>query len=273
MGDPDDSADVPSNGEVLDPVTGQPAGIRFVDVHKTFGTQQVLRGIDLIVPRGRITVMIGRSGTGKSVLIKHVMGLLRPDRGQIWVGADEITRLRDAERRKVRNRFGIVFQDAALFDSMTVFENVAFPLVEHTQLRKREVAEKVGGLLKQVGLVGAERKIPSQLSGGMRKRVGLARALVRDPEYVLYDEPTTGLDPILAAAMDKLIVDTQRARPGLTSVVISHDMHAVIGIADKIAMLFEGRVAHQGSPDYFEASQDPLVRQFLTGSLDGPMKV
>jgi phospholipid/cholesterol/gamma-HCH transport system ATP-binding protein len=207
------------------------------------------------------------------VTLKHVMGLLRPDRGRIWVGDDEITAMKDRELRQIRNRFGVVFQDAALFDSMTVFENVAFPLVEHTKMKRRDIEERVRAVIASVGLKGAEEKIPSQLSGGMRKRAGLARALVRDPEFLFYDEPTTGLDPILTAAMDKLILDTQEARPGITSVIISHDMHAVLELADKIAMLVDGRVAHEGTPDYFRASDDPLVRQFLAGSLDGPMKV
>jgi phospholipid/cholesterol/gamma-HCH transport system ATP-binding protein len=259
--------------EILDPVTGQPAAIRYDDVHKAFGEQHVLRGLNLLIPRGRITVVIGRSGTGKSVTLKHVMGLLRPDRGRIWVGEDEITSMKDRELRAIRNRFGVVFQDAALFDSMTVFENVAFPLVEHTRMKRAAIEEKVRAVLASVGLKGAEEKIPSQLSGGMRKRAGLARALVRDPEFLFYDEPTTGLDPILTAAMDKLILDTQSSRPGITSVIISHDMHAVLNLADKIAMLVDGRVAHEGTPDYFRASDDPLVRQFLAGSLDGPMKV
>jgi phospholipid/cholesterol/gamma-HCH transport system ATP-binding protein len=259
--------------QLIDPVTGQPAAIRYHDVWKTFGTQTVLRGLNLLVPRGRVTVIIGRSGTGKSVTLKHVMGLMRADKGEVWVGDDNLSKLSDKALRNVRNRFGIVFQDAALFDSMTVYENVAFPLREHTRLREREIAAKVQDLLALTGLVGADHKLPGQLSGGMRKRVGLARALVRDPEFILYDEPTTGLDPILAAAMDKLIVDTQKARPGLTSVVISHDMHAVLHIADKIAMFVDGVVAHEGPPEYFKQSDDPLVRQFLTGSLDGPMKV
>jgi phospholipid/cholesterol/gamma-HCH transport system ATP-binding protein len=259
--------------EDVDPVTGQISAIVYQDVHKAFGKQEVLRGLDLLVPRGRITVIIGRSGTGKSVTLKHVMGLLRPDKGRIWVGKDELTGMRDRPLREVRNRFGIVFQDAALFDSMTVFENVAFPLREHTRMREKEVVAKVSTLLAQVGLVGAEGKVPGQLSGGMRKRVGLARALVRDPEFLLYDEPTTGLDPILAAAMDQLIRDTQNARPGLTSVVISHDMAAVMHIADKVAMLVDGRVFQEGTPEFFETSDDPLVRQFVEGSLEGPMKV
>ncbi|MCA9492900.1 MAG: ATP-binding cassette domain-containing protein, partial [Myxococcales bacterium] len=179
---------------VVDPVTGQPAAIRYQDVHKAFGDHRVLCGLDLVVPRGRITFIIGRSGTGKSVTLKHVMGLLKPDQGRIWVGDDELGKLSDRKLRRVRERFGFVFQHAALFDSMTVRENIAFPLVEHTRMRRREIDARVTELLAQVGLRDAGDKIPSELSGGMRKRVGLARALVRDPEFLLYDEPTTGLD-------------------------------------------------------------------------------
>lgn len=262
-----------SHEPVVDPITGAESAIIYEDVHKTFGEHRVLRGLNLVIPRGKTTVLIGRSGTGKSVTLKHVMGLLRPDKGRIWVGSDELTGMSDRELRKVRNRFGIVFQGAALFDSMTVFENIAFPLREHTRLRNAAIRAKVDHLLAQVGLTGAGAKFPSELSGGMRKRVGLARALVRDPEFILYDEPTTGLDPILAAAMDELIVETQNARPDITSVVISHDMRAVLHIAHKVAMLVDGVVRHEGTPSFFEESEDPLVRQFLTGSLDGPMQV
>lgn len=259
--------------ERLDPITGAPAAIVYEDVHKSFGQHHILRGLNLVVPRGKITVIIGRSGTGKSVTIKHIMGLLRPDRGKIWVGDDELTTMDDRALRKVRTRFGMVFQNAALFDSMTVFENIAFPLREHERLKERVIKSRVAELLALVGLGGSEEKLPSELSGGMRKRVGLARALVRDPEFLLYDEPTTGLDPILTAAMDDLIARTQRAKENLTSLVISHDMHAVMTIADKIVMLYEGEVVHRGTPEYFRTSEDPLVRQFLEGSLDGPMKV
>lgn len=254
-------------------VTGSPIVIRYAGVHKAFGSFRVLRGLHLAIPKGRITAIIGRSGTGKSVTIKHVMGLLRPDQGKIWVGEDELTTMPDRRLRGVRNRFGLVFQNAALFDSMTVFENVAFPLVEHQRMSRSEVKKKVQHLLAQVGLAGAEDKVPSELSGGMRKRVGLARALVRDPSFLLYDEPTTGLDPILAAAMDDLIVQTQNARADITSVVISHDMGAVLRTADKICMLVDGVVLHQGPPSYFMESADPLVRQFVEGKVDGPMTV
>ncbi len=258
---------------MIDPVTGQRAAIVYDDVHKAFGEHKILRGINIIVPEGRITVVIGRSGTGKSVTIKHIMGLLRPDKGRIFVGDDDLTTMSDRELRKVRLRFGVVFQHAALFDSMDVYENVAFPLREHTRLKESEIRAKVSGLLAQVGIHDSDRKQVSELSGGMRKRVGLARALVRDPEFLLYDEPTTGLDPILTAAMDQLIVDAQNANPGITSLVISHDMHAVLSIADKIVMLHEGQVVVEGTPDDFRASRDPMVRQFLEGSLDGPIKV
>jgi len=254
-------------------VTGEPIVIRYAGVYKSFGDFKVLRGLDLCIPRGRITAIIGRSGTGKSVTIKHIMGLLRPDEGRIWVGDDELTAMSDRRLRSVRNRFGVVFQHAALFDSMNVFDNVAFPLVEHTRMSRSAIKQKVQKLLAQVGLAGSDDKTPSELSGGMRKRVGLARALVRDPDFILYDEPTTGLDPILAAAMDKLIVDTQDSRPDITSVVISHDMPAVLRTADKICMLVDGVVLHQGPPEYFRDSKDPLVRQFVAGSLEGPMSV
>jgi phospholipid/cholesterol/gamma-HCH transport system ATP-binding protein len=175
--------------------------------------------------------------------------------------------------RRVRERFGVVFQNAALFDFMNVFDNVAFPLREHERMSRREIAARVEEMLAQVGLTGEGAKFPGELSGGMRKRVALARALVRKPSYILYDEPTTGLDPILAAAMDKLIVDTQAANPGITSLIISHDMHAVLGIADKVVMLVDGGVYDEGTREHFAASDDPLVRQFIAGSLEGPMKV
>ncbi len=260
--------------DILDPVTGQPASIRYEDVWKAFGAQQVLKGLDLVVPRGRITFIIGRSGTGKSVTLKHIMGLLRPDQGHIYVGEQELTAMSDHELRKVREQFGVVFQHAALFDSMDVFDNVAFPLVEHTKMSRPEIRERVTELLERVGLQDASYKLVAELSGGMRKRAGLARALVRDPEYILYDEPTTGLDPVLATSMDQLILETQQAGGDrLTSLVISHDMDAVFRIADKVAFLLDGKIRYEGDRRSFRSIDDPLVKQFVTGSLDGPVTI
>ena len=246
--------------------------IRLVGVERAFGAQRVLRGLTLDVPRGRITVVIGRSGTGKSVLLKHVMGLLRPDAGSIEIGGVDLCALGASELRAVRSRFGLVFQNAALFDSMTVYDNVAFPLREHTKLKESEIATRVASALASVGLRDAGPKMPNELSGGMRKRVGVARAMIRGPEFLLYDEPTTGLDPIMTAAVDQLIRDTQDQNPGLTSLVISHDMEATFRIADKIAMLHEGRVILEGPPEVFRSTQDPLVRQFVEGRLEGPIR-
>jgi phospholipid/cholesterol/gamma-HCH transport system ATP-binding protein len=245
--------------------------IRLAGVKKRFGQQEVLRGVTLDVPQGAVTVVIGRSGTGKSVLLKHVMGLLRPDAGHIEIKGQDITSLAPRELRRVRGRFGMVFQNAALFDSMNVYENVAFPLREHTKLKEKDIRERVQAMLDAVGLKGADKKLPNELSGGMRKRVGLARALVPGPEFLLYDEPTTGLDPIMTAQIDALIRDTQDRNPGLTSLVISHDMEATFHIADKIAMLHEGRVIMEGTSEDFRTTDDALVRQFVEGRLEGPI--
>lgn len=246
--------------------------LRLLDVHRRFGAQEVLKGVTLDAPKGQITVVIGRSGTGKSVLLKHILGLLRPDRGHIWLGGQDLARLRDPELRKVRFRCGMVFQNAALFDSFDVFENVAFPLREHTKMKEAEIRARVEAMLAAVGLRGMGYKGVAELSGGMRKRVGLARALVRDPEFLLYDEPTTGLDPIMTAQIDALIRNTQDANPALTSIVISHDMHATFEIADQIVMLYDGRVILQGTPDVFRETEDPVVRQFVEGRLQGPIQ-
>lgn len=247
--------------------------IEMRELCKRFGTQEVLRGVNLVVPAGQITVVIGRSGTGKSVLLKQLMGLLRPDSGSILIGDEDITRLPERAFRKVRNRFGMVFQNAALFDSMSVFENVAFPLREHERLKESVLRDRVNAGLASVGLADAGHKIPHQLSGGMKKRVAVARALIRQPEFLLYDEPTTGLDPIMTAHVDELIRSTQDASPGLTSLVISHDMEATLRIADKVAMLFDGRVIFEGTPGEVRTTDHPVVRQFVEGRLDGPIQL
>jgi len=236
--------------------------IRVKDVHKSFGSQKVLDGINLEAEKGKITVIIGKSGGGKSVLMKHLIGLLKPDSGEIWVEDTEITHLREPELNEVRRKFGMLFQEAALFDSMTVRENVAFPLKEHTKLGEREIEQIAQEKLKQVGLVGVEGKMPAELSGGMKKRVGLARALALDPEIVLFDEPTSALDLVISLTIADLIKETQ-LRLKKTYVVISHDILGMFRIADKVAMLYDGRIVAYGTPNEVKASQLPAVKEFL----------
>lgn len=240
-------------------------------LHKSFGALKVLQGIDLQIPKGKITVILGRSGEGKSVLLKHIIGLIRPDRGRVWIDGVDITQLGDKDLNEMRKRFGMLFQEAALFDSLNVGENVAFPLREHTKLNEKDVSGIVAQKLEQVGLPGLEGKMPAQLSGGMKRRVGLARAIVLDPEIVLFDEPTTGLDPPMAEAIDKLIIETQR-RLGETFVVITHSIHTAFHIAHKIAMLHEGRIVEEGSPRSFKGSSNPVVQAFLSWGTEKEVK-
>ena len=232
------------------------------NVHKAFGEHQVLRGVDLSIPRGQITTIIGGSGSGKSVFIKHLIGLLRPDRGSVHVDGEDITRMGQRELTRVRRKFGMLFQHAALFDSMTVADNVAFPLVEHTRLRKKAIYRQVEEKLEILGLGGQGKKWPAELSGGMRKRVGLARALAMDPSFLIYDEPTTGLDPVLAAQVDEMISETQE-RLGVTSIVISHDMASTFRLAHQIAMIFDGRILVSGDPEEVAKSGVPQVEHFI----------
>ncbi len=246
--------------------------ISLIDVHKSFGTQKVLDGLNLEIEAGKTTVIIGRSGGGKSVLLKHIIGLLKPDSGQIIVDGDDISRMNDRHLNEVRKKFGMLFQEAALFDSMNVGENVAFPLREHTKKKDGEIRHIVRERLKAVGLAGVEAKMPSELSGGMRKRVGLARAIAMQPAIVLFDEPTTGLDPIMTEAVNELIINTQR-NFDLTCVVISHDVQSIFKVGHKIAMLYEGQIVEQGTPDEIGASKNPVLNQFLAGDLDGPISV
>ncbi|MCL2669551.1 MAG: ABC transporter ATP-binding protein [Syntrophaceae bacterium] len=246
--------------------------IQLIDVHKSFGTQRVLDGINIEIAAGRTTVIIGRSGGGKSVLLKHIVGLIRPDRGEVLVDGANITALGDRDLNEIRKKFGMLFQEAALFDSMNVLENVAFPLREHTLMSEAEIRETVADRLKAVGLSGVEEKMPSELSGGMRKRVGLARAIALRPEIVLFDEPTTGLDPVMTEAINRLIIDTQQAF-NFTCVIISHDIQSIFKIGHRIAMLYEGKIIAQGTPEEFSASRDPVILQFLAGSTEGPIKI
>jgi phospholipid/cholesterol/gamma-HCH transport system ATP-binding protein len=237
--------------------------IKIKGLHKSFGEQKVLMGVDLEIPRGEITVILGRSGVGKSVLLKHIIGLMRPDRGKIWINGVDITLLGDKDLNELRKKFGMLFQDAALFDSMNVGENVAFPLIEHTKLKEEDIRRIVVEKLEHVGLFGQEEKMPAELSGGMKRRVGLARALALDPEIVLFDEPTAGLDPPMAEAIEDLIIETQR-RLGETFVAITHSISTAFHIAHKIAMLHEGRIIEEGSPRIFRGSSNHVVQSFLT---------
>lgn len=238
--------------------------IKLVDLHKSFDGLKVLDGINLEIKKGEITVIIGGSGCGKSVLLKHIIGLIRPDAGHVFIDDIDITQLKEKDIYKIRRRFGMLFQSAALFDSMTVGENVAFPLAEHTKLSKREIAEIVAGKLADVGLSGIEDKYPAELSGGMKKRVGLARAIALDPEIILFDEPTTGLDPIMTTVIDELILDIQR-RLHLTCVANSHDIQSTFKIANKIGMLYKGKIVEEGDPEGFRNSRNPIVQGFLKG--------
>jgi phospholipid/cholesterol/gamma-HCH transport system ATP-binding protein len=239
-------------------------------LRKRFGEKQVLDGLDLDITPGETMVVIGASGTGKSVLLKHIIGLLRPDEGTVTVDGAEVTHLEGSALNDLRKKFGMLFQGAALFDSMTVFENVAFGLREHGRLAESGIREKVREKLALVGLRDIEEVWPADLSGGMKKRVGLARALAMEPKIMLYDEPTTGLDPIRADAINDLIVAV-RDTLHVTGVAITHDMVSAYKIADRIAMLYKGSIIAVGTPQEIRESADPVVHQFITGSAKGPI--
>jgi phospholipid/cholesterol/gamma-HCH transport system ATP-binding protein len=236
--------------------------IRLANVHKAFGPKRVLQGFTLDVLEGETMVIIGYSGSGKSVAIKHIVGLLYPDEGTVFVDGKEIPQLARGELSEIRSTIGYVFQFAALFDSLTVGQNVAMALGRRHP--DREVEQRVSEALELVDLPGVEERHPAELSGGMRKRVGIARAIVRKPKYVLYDEPTTGLDPVTAAVIDELIVRTRDAL-GATSIVITHDMRSAYTVGTRIAMLYEGRVRQVGSVEEIRNTSDPVVRQFVEG--------
>ncbi len=238
--------------------------IRLSNVCKSFGTQLVLDNLNLTVEPNRITVIIGESGGGKSVLLKHIIGLIRPDSGSVYVDNVDISALNDRKLNEVRKNFGMLFQEAALFDSMTVGENVAFPIREHTQLSKEEINVIVKKKLRQVGLKKVVGKMPSELSGGMRKRVGLARAIALDPKIILFDEPTTGLDPIRRDDIDRLIVKTQQ-HTNATCLIISHDIDSTFKIAHNVAMLYDGRIIEHGTPEKIKNSKNPAVKNFIEG--------
>ena len=246
--------------------------IKIIDLKKSFNSKKVLDGTNLEIEKGKITVIIGRSGEGKSVLIKHIIGLLKPDSGQILLDGQDITKMTERELNEVRRRFGMLFQGAALFDSLTVGENVAFPLREHAGMPEADLKKVIKEKLRLVGLKDVENMMPADLSGGMKKRVGLARAVAMDPEIVLFDEPTTGLDPIMSDNVATLILDTQRDLK-TTYIVITHDISLTYKIADKVAMLHEGKIVEQGDVEYVKSSANPILRQFLEGRAEGPIKV
>lgn len=237
--------------------------IKLVGVKKTLGGQPVLRGVDLTIPAGKLTTIIGGSGEGKSVLLKHIIGLLQPDRGEVWVDGIEISRLRGKALNEVRKRFAMLFQGAALFDSLTVFENVAFPLREKLRMPEAEVVRRVEEKLAQVGLSGMGHKFPAELSGGMKKRAGLARALVMEPEIILFDEPTTGLDPLMAKTIHDLIVAMHRAF-GFTAVMVSHEIPEIFSISDWVAMLKDGKIVAMAPSAEFQRTNDPAVLEFIS---------
>jgi len=246
--------------------------IRVVDLHKSFGRQHVLRGVNLELEAGQITTIIGGSGSGKTVLLKHLNALLVPDRGNVFVGDRDITKLSQSALNDVRRKFGVLFQGAALLDSMTIYDNVAFPLRETTRLKEPEIEKKVNESLAQVGLAGAGYKFPAEVSGGMKKRAGLARALVIRPEIMLFDEPTTGLDPLLGKSIHQLI-RKMHATYSFTGVIVSHDIPEVFEISDRIAMLADGVIIEAGTTEEFLASQNPVVKQFIHGETEGPIAV
>lgn len=245
--------------------------IKIEDIHKSFDGLEVLRGASFEVAKGEILALIGGSGQGKSVILKHVAALIKPDRGRIYIDGKDISSLRGDELEQLRSRFGFLFQGGALFSSLTVFDNVAFPLREKTKWSNKEIKERVLTVLDQVGLIGAEDKYPAQISGGMIKRTALARSLVRSPEIMFFDEPTTGLDPVIAHTILDLIKSIHKDLR-FTGMIVSHELSRVFQIVHKVAMLHEGKILIVGSPEEILSSNNPLVQQFITGSIEGPIQ-
>ncbi|MDO8136446.1 MAG: ABC transporter ATP-binding protein [Candidatus Brocadiales bacterium] len=240
--------------------------IKLKDVHKVFNGLWVHRGINLSIKEGEIVSLIGSSGSGKTVLLKEVIGLLRPDKGEIFVMGRNVVALNEKSLLEIRKNVGLVFQGSALFDSLTVFDNIAYPLREHLRLGKKEIRERVAETLHLVGLDGVEGKMPAELSGGMKKRVAVARAIATNPKIMLYDEPNTGVDPINARKINELILGL-REKLGVTSMVVTHDMQSVKMVTDRIAMLYDGKIVAEGTWKEFEESEDPFIREFMTGGM------
>jgi phospholipid/cholesterol/gamma-HCH transport system ATP-binding protein len=247
--------------------------IEVKNVRKTINGQEILKGVSFVIPSGQSTAIIGRSGGGKTILLRHLIGLMKPDSGEIYVNGEDITKLRGKDLNRIKGKFGMLFQGAALFDSLTVFDNVAFPLRELTDQDEKEICESVLGVLQDVGLKGMEQKYPDEISGGMKKRVALARALVRHPEYMFFDEPTTGLDPITENTIQKLIRIRKCMREIIcTEIIVSHNIKEVLKLAEKVVMLHEGLIIESTTPDMLLMSSHPAVKQFLSGSPDGPIE-
>jgi phospholipid/cholesterol/gamma-HCH transport system ATP-binding protein len=244
--------------------------IEFVDVHKSFGRNHVLRGLNMSLPENKISMILGPSGTGKSVCIKHIVGLLYPDEGDVIVHGKSIPSLPDAELFETRKKFGVLFQDGALFGSLNLYDNVAFPLRQHTEKGDEEIAEIVNRRLKEVGLGNANEKMPNELSGGMRKRAGFARALVLEPDIVLFDEPDSGLDPVRTALLCELIKEVHAENGGCYT-VITHDIMSARRVAEHISVLWKGKIVESGPAEELFASENPFVRQFLAGESAGPL--
>ncbi|MEM1109859.1 MAG: ATP-binding cassette domain-containing protein [Planctomycetota bacterium] len=259
-------SDTPNATSTAGPKTEEPI-IRLRGLHKRFGPMAVLNGLDLDFRPGETTVILGPSGTGKSVTLKHIVGLLQPDAGEVYFHEHRVDRLKERDLVDLRKRIGFLFQMGAMFDSMTVGQNVEFPLVEHTNMTRRQRAEKVDRLLKMVGLGKTQDKMPADLSGGQRKRAALARAIALEPEVMLYDEPTTGLDPIRSDVINELILALTK-QLGMTSIVVTHDMNSANKVADRMVLLYEGQVAADSDPCTFRNSQSELVQRFIRGQAD-----
>lgn len=247
--------------------------IEVKDIRKTINGQEILKGVTFKIPSGQATAIIGRSGGGKTILLRNLIGLMRPDSGEIYVNGEDITKLRGKELKRVKSKFGMLFQGAALFDSLTVFDNVAFPLRELTDKDEEEIRGETLKALADVGLSGMEQKYPDEISGGMKKRVALARVLIRHPEYIFFDEPTTGLDPITENTIQKLIRLRKCSRNiRCTEVIVSHNIKEVLKLAERVVMLHDGVIIESTTPARLMKSSDPVVRQFLSGSVEGPIE-
>lgn len=246
--------------------------IEFIDIWKAFGSKQVLRGVDMTVRSGEIMFIIGQSGAGKSVMVKHLVGLLRPDRGRVLLDGQDVTNLTEKEFFAVRKRCAMVFQNSTLFDSMTLLDNVALPIRKHFGLSLRDARGEARKKLELVGMASHGERFPADFGDGMRKKVAIARALTLNPEFVIFDEPTTGIDPISANIVDRLIRDLSD-RLGVTSIVVSHDLRSIFGVADRVAMLYQGEFILDGPPQAFRDSENPIVQQFINGRPEGPMEI